>query len=210
MVTAMPSEAFSQAARDKEIEFDIPAKPLAAALQHYGVASGVEVFYDGSLALGQGSASVRGRFTALDGLRELLRGTSYLPRETGIPNTLTIVPGPAVDTLRASFARYQPYFADIQEWLSTAHCLDDTAATTGTAIRFQLWLDRSGNVSQAKVLGRDRAIPIYQRFEQRMRGLNIGKAPPNGLPQPVTMVAYPPSAEDIAACSEIKSSQGGR
>lgn len=210
MVMAVPGDVFSQTNGDRQIEFDISAKPLAAALRDYGKASGLEVFYDGSLALGQETAGVRGRFTPLGGLKELLRGTNYIARETDIPNTLTIVPGPAVGELRASFARYQPYFSEIQVRLSEALCVDDMAAVTGEMIKFQLWLDASGTISEAKVLERHHAASAFERFEQRMRGLRIGRVPPHGLPQPVTMVVYPPSPGEISGCLESKPQQAER
>lgn len=210
MVMAVPRDVLSQTYGDRQIEFDIPAKPLAAALRDYGKASGMEVFYDGSLALGQDSTVVRGRFTALAGLQELLRGSNYVPRETDIPNTLTIVPGPSVEALRASFVRYQPYFSDIQARLSEVLCLDDMAAATGEMIRFRLWLDPSGTISDAKVLGRHHAASAFERFEQRVRGLSIGRVPPNGLPQPVTMVVYPPLAGEVAGCRESRPQQAER
>lgn len=200
MMPLAPSGASSQADPGRQIDFSIPAKPLATALRDYGEASGFEVFYDGALAQGMVSARIHGQFSALDGLRELLRGTTYVPRETDIPNTLTIIPGPSVDALRVSFTRYQSYFADIQDRVSAALCLDDAAAARGTSIKFQLWLDQSGNVSTARILGRDRDIAADDRFAQRMRGLSIGKAPPHGLPQPVTMVIYPPAAGEAAGC----------
>lgn len=210
MVMAVPGDVLAQAHGDRQIDFDIPAKPLAAALRDYGKASGLEVFYDGSLAVGQESAGVRGRFTALAGLKELLRGTSYIPRSTDIHNTLTIVPGPSVESLRASFARYQPYFSDIQARLSEALCVDDMAAVTGEMIKFQLWLDPSGSISEARVVGPHRGASVVERFEQRARGLSIGRLPPNGLPQPVTMVVYPPLAGEVSGCLAGEPRQAGR
>jgi hypothetical protein len=206
---AVPSHVFSQVRRDKEIEFDIPAKPMAAALRDYGEASGLEVFYDGSLAFGQRSVGVSGRFTALDGLKELLRDTGYVARETEIPNTLTIVPGPSVDALRTSFARYQPYFADIQARVSVALCTDDLGAAD-KAIKFRLWLDPSGTISEARIFSPSVRIAAYERFEQRMRGVSIGKSPPHGLPQPVTMMVYPPSAGESTGCPDDHPLQTGR
>jgi hypothetical protein len=68
----------SQAAT--EHYFDIPSQPLAAALRAYGKASGLEVFYDGSLSVGRRSSAVMGTYTPLIGLRVLLRGTAMRRR----------------------------------------------------------------------------------------------------------------------------------
>jgi hypothetical protein len=43
-----------------EIQLDIPSQPLADALIAYGAATGLQVFYDGELAVGHSSATVKG------------------------------------------------------------------------------------------------------------------------------------------------------
>lgn len=47
-------------AQDHRASFDIPAQPLADALVAYGSATGIEVFYDGALAIGRRSTAMTG------------------------------------------------------------------------------------------------------------------------------------------------------
>lgn len=185
----------------KEFQFDIPSQPLASALRAYGKTTGLEVFYDGSLAVGRRSAAVRGAFTPMHGLQALLRGTDYIPRVTEIANTVTIVSAPPVAPLQATFDRYKPYFAALQARVSEILCDDDEAAARGEEVRFRFWLDPSGMISNAELLGIDRNSDQRSMIALKVKGLQIGMAPPAGLPQPVTMIIYPPSGGEAAGCS---------
>ena len=75
--------------------FDIPAQPLADALIAFGAATGLQVFYDGALAVGRRSAPAKGLFTPMQGLQTLLRGTGYAPHATDDADTITIVMAPS-------------------------------------------------------------------------------------------------------------------
>jgi hypothetical protein len=68
-VPAASSIAFAQPAKSTpEFQLDIPSQPLAGALRAYGEVTGLEVFYDGSLAVGRNSRPVKGTFTSMRGL----------------------------------------------------------------------------------------------------------------------------------------------
>lgn len=181
-----------------EVQFEIPAQPLAAALRAYGNATGLEVFYDGALSVGHRSTAVIGMYTPMLGLKTLLRGTGYVARATDIANTITIVNPPPSAPLLASFDRYQPYFAVLQGRLSAALCHDRSRA--GDEVTFRFWLDTSGAISSAELLGSDGSEAWRRDVVTKVQGLQIGKRPPTGLPQPLTMVIYPPSADDTAGC----------
>ena len=107
-----PFQAASQDASvaEKRIAFDIPAQPLASALEAYSAATGVEIFYDAVLAAGHRSASVKGSFLPARALETLLLGTGYVPRSTG-PDTISIAPGPqgtSQQTIAAKRTRTSP------------------------------------------------------------------------------------------------------
>ena len=61
-------------------EFDLPAQPLALALERYSVASGWQIIYDSNLATGLRSAGVRGNLPPSAALRMLLAGTGLVPQ----------------------------------------------------------------------------------------------------------------------------------
>ena len=48
----------------------------------YGAATGLQVFYDGALAVGHRLTTLKGLFTPMTGLQTLLRGTGYVPQAT--------------------------------------------------------------------------------------------------------------------------------
>ena len=181
------------------VQFDIAALPLAAALQAFSKTTGLEVFYDGSLSIGHRSTAVKGSFAPMLGLKELLRGTGYVARATEMADTVTIVDGPPVTALRASFVRFEPYFAVLQARLSEALC-DNEEPSSDAEVTFRFWIDRNGAVSDAETLG---ATPngAWSRALVRLRGLKVGMGPPPGLPQPLTMVVYPPGAADAKGCA---------
>lgn len=66
------SASSEQSARQ---HFDIPAQPLAGALNQFSRQSGWEVGYTAELARDLGSAAVRGELTAADAIVQLLAGT---------------------------------------------------------------------------------------------------------------------------------------
>lgn len=194
---------------DAELQFDIPSQPLAAALRAYGKATGLEVFYDGSLSIGRHSTAIKGSFAPMLGLKALLRGTGYVARTTEIVNTVTIVSAPPVAPLRATFDRYQPYFAVLQARLSETLCTNDESMPSGEEVTFRFWLDPSGVIANAELFGPGRSGGRRRAIAGKIQGLQIGKAPPAGLPQPLTMVIYPPSAGEATGCPPTDSRRAG-
>jgi hypothetical protein len=184
-----------------EIQFDIPSQPLASALRAYGGTTGVELFYDGSLSIGQRSNSIKGTFTPMLALKTLLRGTGSIARLTDIANTITIVDAPPVGPLHAMFDRYQSYFALLQAGLSERLCDSDKFTGGDQEITLRFSVDRSGVISQAEVMGLNGSDDGRREIVAKIRGFETGKAPPAGLPEPLTMVIYPPSAGETAGCS---------
>lgn len=197
------------AASSSEIRFDIPSQPLADALIVFGNAAGLEVFYDGSLAIGRRSVELRGTFTPMQGLQVLLRGTGYVPKTTEHPGTVTIVSVPRAAPPVAALSRYEPYFAVLQTRFSEALCESDEDMPGDEQIIFKVWLDPSGLVSRAEVLGSAGSSARRLAIASGMQGLRIGKAPPSGLPQPVTMVIYPPSVGEATGCPATSGRHAG-
>lgn len=204
------SAVYAQASHSaSELQFDIPSQPLAAALRAYGQATGLEVFYDGSLSIGRFSAAVRGSYPPMTGLRALLRGTGYVARNTEIANTVTIVSAPPVASLRAGFERFQPYFAVLQARFSDALCDTDDSMLGAEMVTLRFWVDPSGVITHAEALGLDGDVDGRRAVAAKLKGLRVGKDPPPGLPQPLTMVVYPPSAGEAAGCSPTNSRRAG-
>jgi hypothetical protein len=193
------------------VDFDIPAQPLADALVAYGAATGVEVYYDGALALGRRSAPLKGSFLPAVALGLLLRGSGYVPRVAG-PDTFTLAAAPAAppQPARVSDAlihRYEPYFAALQARIVAALCGRDTAQA-GELV-FSLSVDAAGVVSRAEILAGGKDPALDAAVAAGLTGLSIGERPPAGLPQPVTMAIYPPAPGEARGCAAAGASRAG-
>jgi hypothetical protein len=191
-------EVIAQTSNSSEVvQFDIPAQPLASALRAYGQATGLELFYDGSLSIGRSTSGIKGAFTPALALKQLLKGTGYVARQTDIANTVTIVEAPPIAPLRQLFDRYQPYFARVQASLGAKLCDEDKA---DQEITLRFWLDRSGVISQAELVGPSASDDDRRKITAKVLGVGVGKAPPPDLPEPLTMIIYPPSIRDAQSC----------
>jgi hypothetical protein len=73
------------------IDFDIPAQPLAAALNAYGAATHVQLFVDSSVTSGRRSTALHGAFTPEAGLLSLISGTGLTARPVG-DQGITLIP----------------------------------------------------------------------------------------------------------------------
>jgi hypothetical protein len=196
--------AISARAQPGSVTFDIPAQPLASALEAYGEATGIEVFYDAALAVGRRSTAVKGSFSPTLGLKALLRGTGYIPRPTGL-HAISVVPAPQ-DAAKQRIAstqsvdRYAPYFAVLQARLSQVLCNDDHAEVGSNDIIFKFWLTASGAISRADVIASAGDSARDGMIAKLIEGLNVGVPPPAGLPEPITMAVFPPLAEEAPGC----------
>lgn len=187
--------------------FDIPAQPLAVALVAYGGVTGLEVYYDGTLAEGRRSATVEGVLSPISGLETLLRGTGYMPKVTG-PDTVTIVPGvvPALSA-KASVTlikQHEPYFAALQTLISDALCRMDTGAPRRIIV--SVWVSASGVISRVEIPGSTGDTAHDAAITTSLQGTGIGMAPPLELPQPVTLAIYPPAAGESPGCASATDS----
>ncbi len=184
--------------------FDIPAQPLADALNAYGAATGLEVFLKASLAAGYRSTAVKGRLSPEDALTLLLSGTGYISKVTG-PNIISIVSVPAGPALPSVLPatnprQYDLYFPLLQARLSQALCSSDAATPEGNQIVLMFWMTGLGTITHVEIItgsgdpARDRAIVAG------MEGLSVGQPPPADMPQPLTMAIYPPQAGEASGC----------
>jgi hypothetical protein len=79
------------------ITFNIPAQPLATALQAYGERAGVQVLYESRSAVGRQSSAVEGKFTRDEALNLLLLGSGLQVHYTK-PDAITLaLPSSMID-----------------------------------------------------------------------------------------------------------------
>lgn len=180
-------------------QFAIAAQPLAAALDTYSVISGLELYYDGNLAVGRRSHAVEGRLLPDVALRELLLGSGLVARATG-PNSFTITPGPAS---RPASAIHQSYFATIQARVSQVLCAHAETRPGRADVLLQLWIASTGTVQRAQWLDAPDSNKREDAFAVALRGVSIGAAPPAELPQPITMAIFARTNGEPTGCAGV-------
>src|SRR5262249_29847735 len=183
---------------------------LSRALIAYGAATGLEIFYDTALVDKQRTVDLVGRLAPSDALRILLRGTGYAAKAT-MPGAFTIVPAPRSAPLSAVAAasvrrHLEPYFAAIQAQIDDALCRNDAILSNPRKFLFQFWLAPSGVVEQAEVIDEAGERADDQTLAAAIRGLALA-APPAGMPQPVSMVIFPPSVAS-KLCGRVQAQRG--
>ena len=186
---------------DAQVDFNIPAQPLAKALLAYGTATGLNIFYNAVLSDGRQSAAVVGRHRPDQALQTLLSGTGYAAKPTGA-HAFMIAPSNEVVAPVATGAprRFGPYFASLQLTIDDAICRRGYAGA-GTEALLQLWLSPTGTVIKAEEIGEDGRRAVDQSQATFVRGLAFAP-PPAAMPQPVNMVIFPASRA-VRGCGSI-------
>ncbi|WP_156952079.1 STN domain-containing protein [Bradyrhizobium sp. WSM1743] len=105
------------------MSFDIPAQPLASALDRYGDATGREVLYNPALAQGRSSEAVKGSFEPEVALQLLLAGTGLAARFLK-DNSFVLVPAPVAPgpPEGSAAALTRQYYGVVQARLRDALC----------------------------------------------------------------------------------------
>jgi hypothetical protein len=199
---ASATEPGSGRAASEQIDFDIPAQPLAVALERYGARSGRQVVYDSALAEGRMSAPVEGSFTPELALQNLLAGTGLVPRYVAadafvlvrLPPAALPRQAPVVNT--ASPAAVARYYGRIQARLKRAFCDNERTRRGGYRVALGLWIDASGVVNRVARIGPTGDPDLDATIDHAVIGLAIGEAPPVGFAQPVVLVVVPELAWD--------------
>jgi TonB family protein len=183
------------------IAFDVPAQPLASALETYGSISGLQVVYESGLARGRLSTMVKGTFTPVVALRMLLAGTGLSPRYMAADG-FVLIPDPAArNTLQSTLSPLAEteYYGRIQAGLRQVFCTDERARLGGYRIAVSLWIGSSGTVRRSALLDSTGNTALDATLDQAIRDMNIGEAPPTGFTQPIIMIVTPDVMRDCLA-----------
>lgn len=186
------SHAMAAGATDLVV-FDLPAQPLATAIERYSVITGWQIIYDSDLATGRRSAPVKGAFAPAVALRMLLAGTDLSPEYMAVDGAM-LVPDPMA-AARPAIAPEPPphirdYYGRIQVALERAFCADDLVATGAYRISIGFWIESSGSVTRMAALGSTGRRDVDAAFERAVRRLAVGP-PPDSFAQPVVILVTP-------------------
>ena len=185
-------QAVGLEAAQAPVEFDIPAQPLSRALFAFSAATGIEIVVDARDAAGHRSVDIRGVMSPVDALGILLAGSNMLPQQFG-PNTITLKSTDAGSAQRPTESRSddQPYYADIQRALVGALCRDSRTLPGGYRLALKLWIGQSGQVLRSRRLDSTGDDILDGALDAAVRTVQIGRAPPINLQQPVVLLILP-------------------
>jgi hypothetical protein len=184
------------------IVFDIPAQPLDQALDAFGAASGLQVFYENSLTSGRRSTAVKGTFAAEPALRMLLSGSGLMARVIA-PGTISVAAPDSMDA--RSLAKqgpdvaYRPYYGFLQAGVMKMLCRTAETRPGSYHIALQYWIDPWGRIARVKLIGSSGNDERDGAIVDAMQALVL--PPPGDMPQPVTMAIEPIQPIDCAPAS---------
>jgi hypothetical protein len=205
---ARTEEAISSSPR--EVFFNIPSQPLASAIQAFSQASGIEVFYESSIAAGRTSFNIEGRYLPDSALQSLLGGAGFsvrftrrnavvlsdpsaqndLPPARALTNfdlsldTIRVVAGPE----RAGDAQLREFGDVVQNEVETVLRKNTKIRSGNYRIRVKLWIDPSRTIRHAELAqstgDQDRDVAITGVLQ----GLIVSRVPPPNTPQPIRVI----------------------
>jgi TonB family protein len=181
-------------------DFDIPAQPLVSALNRFADASGRSALFPGSLVAERHSSSVHGRYSAKLALQRLLEGSGLEVEEisSGKLTALILKPipaSPSVDAVaRADADSLGGYENLIQARVWDALCAQRSTAVDSYRALLRFSVDASGRVQQARLLASTGDGRRDAALLEVLQGIQLDRAPPSGMRQPVTLLILPEQA----------------
>ncbi|MDY7801957.1 TonB C-terminal domain-containing protein [Burkholderia stagnalis] len=186
--------------------FDLPAQPLAKALQDFARITELIVLAPAPLLDGRTSAPVSGEFLPRDALERVLAGTG-LRAEFARPDEAIIVARPAGDVAPAALdtpadaalpidgvgdsPERRAFAGLLQAHLIDALCAQPAAVPGGYRLVAQLRIDNKGAVVAVNMVASSGLASRDAAIVRALRALKLDAAPPAALPQPVTILLRP-------------------
>lgn len=159
------------------LPFDIAAQPLARALQRYAVMVDLPVVFSSDLTRGRISSAVQGRFTAEEGLQQLLEGTG-LTAERQISRVGTVLllkelaPVPTAPAALGRLFEQTGYPGLVQQRIWQALCGNAATVPGRYRLVFRFRVDLAGRLADLQLLvptgnaSRDAALlEVLQRVQ---------------------------------------------
>jgi hypothetical protein len=194
--------------RDAVAQFDIPAQPLAQALDAYSAITGKEIFYDGAVGPGWRSVDVKGAFTPDDALNLLVSRTEFAVLPSG-PGAYALIHAPDKSARAAAAARmtsdgqYARYFAIIQANVRAALCRTAETQPGAERLLFKFWIGPAGVIQRSELTEASRSQARNTALVETLKSLTFDEPPPADMPQPITMVVFPQKRAGSATCGRI-------
>lgn len=185
-------------AQDVSLEFNIPAQPLASALERYGDATARNALYNSNLVIGRRSTAVQGMFSPEAALTRLLEGSGLSATPVTATSFALFAAPQGIKPLPPS--AITNYYGRIQASLHDALCAAGAARPGNYRIGMRLWIDSAGNVMRDERINSTGLSDVDAAIDQALRHLAIGARPPAELAQPVSVVIVPQGPGVTMSC----------
>lgn len=195
----LPDTTVVSDVQHQHVHFDIRPQPLVTALRSYSETTGLAILVDDGLTQGRQSPGAQGDLTAAEGLRQVLKETGLQARYASANAfTLTAIAGQASGAAPAPAGTAAPlaetalerYAGILQRGVVRALCGTEESRPGKYRLALQLWIDPSGRVGRTRLLDDGSAVERDARIVAQLNELLL-EAPPETLPQPVTLLLLP-------------------
>ncbi|MGJ7530375.1 TonB family protein [Variovorax sp. GB1P17] len=182
--------------------FDIPAQPLAAALNHYASITERAALFRSEVVAGRVSSAVSGRYTPEAALAMLLEGTGLVAERTRTGPVeafaLKVLEQPA-PSIPAAWAGAGDYPGLVQARLWQALCDGIRTAPGRYRALLRFHVDAVGSVQRVQLLGSTGDTGRDTAMLEALGRVRMDARPPAGMLQPMTMLILP--SERGSACA---------
>lgn len=203
---ARPASAPADRLAGERHDYALPAQSLGDSLEAIGHAAGVAVLTEERHARRRAPA-LSGRYSVLEALRVLLAGSGLRIRQTDGAAIVVYEPAPAAPVVaagdipgaRGRGADFSGYVGRVQKALLRTLCGNASARPGAYRLALQLRLDDAGQVTRLRLLDSTGSARVDAAVTRALQGMEVGAAPPAGMPQPVSVLLLPGGANCPAA-----------
>lgn len=196
--------AGSAFAHDERVVFDIPAQPLASALERYSALTGNDLLYNSNLTSGRISNRIQGAMEADVALVALL-GDSGLSTRRLANGSILLSPAPTELEARTSPATAH-YYGQMQAGLRRALCRDSLSRPGHYRIVLRMSVDAHGRLTRYEQFGSGGSVEADASIRRALSQLNFGASPPAELRQPIVMAIVPKGPGVTMGCDDVADS----
>lgn len=186
---------------DRALDFDIPAQPLATALQRYALISSRPALFSSAMVAGRTSTALHGLHAPEAALHRLLEGTGLIAQKgKGGPADAFVL---KVVSAQANAARPSPgpdgldidYGGQVQARVWEALCAEARTAPGDYRSLLRFEVDASGRLRQPRLLTSTGDVRRDAAVLEALERVRVGRAPPPRMAQPLTMILLPRDPE---------------
>lgn len=188
--------ARAPAPRAVGMAFDLPAQPLAEALEAFGAMTGWSGFYQADDVASFRAPALAGRYTPEAALRLLLEGSGLAAHFTA-PEAFVLeargeaaVAAPGAGT--APLPRDPVYDGLLQSRVREIFCRDARTAPDGWRVALSFHVDGQGRIERPMLLDSTGDAARDGAILQALRAVRVGRAPPvRSAGEPFVMLIVP-------------------